>query len=112
MYILSQEQLSCLRNEFSSWTQIARDLGVSRQTIYNRRRELGFYLQFERFTIMPDHDLDNLVRQEQNAFPQTGETNLMAGLRQRGVYLPRWRVYTSLFFVLTPLTELIDGVKG
>ena len=41
-YVIPSEQLSCLRSEFNSWTQIAADLGVSRQTIYNRRRELGF----------------------------------------------------------------------
>lgn len=29
-YLLSAEQLSCLRSEFNSWSQIAADLGVSR----------------------------------------------------------------------------------
>ena len=41
-YVIPPEQLLCLRSEFNSWTQIAADFGVSRQTIYNRRRELGF----------------------------------------------------------------------
>jgi len=29
----NNEQLVCRRSEFNSWSQIARDLGVSRQTI-------------------------------------------------------------------------------
>ena len=45
-YVITSEQLACLRSEFNSWYQIARDLGVSRQTIYDRRRELGFSLDF------------------------------------------------------------------
>ena len=46
-YVIPSEQPSSLRSEFNSWTEIAADLGVSRQTIYNRRRELGFSLIFE-----------------------------------------------------------------
>ena len=46
-YVIPSEQPSSLQSEFNSWTQIAADLGVSRQTIYNRRRELGFSLVFE-----------------------------------------------------------------
>ena len=46
-YVIPSEQPSSLRSEFNSWTEIAADLGVSRQTIYNRRRELGFSLVFE-----------------------------------------------------------------
>ena len=95
-YVIPSEQLSCLRSEFNSWTQIVADLGVSRQTIDNRRRELGFSLVFEGYSNIPGTDLDNLVRDELNAFPRTGETNVMAGLRQRGIYVQRWRVREAI----------------
>ena len=95
-YVIPSEQLSCLRSEFNSWTQIAADLGVSRQTIYNRRRELGFSLVFEGYSNIPGTDLDNLVKDELNAFPRTSETNVMAGLRQRGIYVQRWRVREAI----------------
>ena len=95
-YCIPSEQLSCLRNEFNSWTQIAADLGVSRQTIYNGRRELGFSLNFEGYTVISNTDLDSAVTQELNAFPRTGETNLIAGLRQRGIHIQRWRVRESI----------------
>lgn len=98
-YILTREQLGCLRQEFNSWTQIAADLGVSRQTIYNRRRELGFSMQFEQFTEITYGDLDALVRHEQNTFPNIGETNIIAGLRQQGIYLQRWRIRQSIIRV-------------
>ena len=61
---ISREQLECLRREYNSWAQIARDLGVSRQTVYNLRRRHGFSLQFEGFTLMPDTDLDTMVQNE------------------------------------------------
>ena len=95
-YVIPSEQLSCLRSEFNSWTQIVADLGVSRQTIDNRRRELGFSLVFEGYSNIPGTDLDNLVRDELNAFPRTGKTNVMAGLRQRGIDVQRWRVREAI----------------
>lgn len=95
-YVISAEQLCCLRSEFNSWTQIASDLGVSRQTIYNRRRELGFSLNFEGFTPILNPDLDTAVLEELRAFPCTGETNVMAGLRQRGIYIQRRRVREAI----------------
>ena len=98
-YRISLEQLSCLRSEFNSWTQIASDLGVSRQTIYNRRRELGFSLNFEGYTNIPNQDLDSAVLEELRAFPRTGETNVMAGLRQRRIFIQRWRVRESIIRV-------------
>ena len=95
-YVIPSEQLSCLRREFNSWTQIVADLGVSRQTIDNRRREVGFSLVFEGYSNIPGTDLDNLVRDELNAFPQTGKTNVMAGLRQRAIDVQRWRVREAI----------------
>ena len=98
-YLLSSEQLACLRNEFNSWTQIASDLGVSRQTIYNRRRELGFSLAFENFSQIQNSELDTIVQEELGAFPRTGETNVIAGLRQRGLFVQRWRVREAIMQV-------------
>lgn len=85
--MIASEQLSSLRSEFNSWTQIAADLGVSRQTIYNRRREPGFSFAFEGYSNISHTELDNLVRDELNAFPQTGETNVMAGLRGASTFI-------------------------
>ena len=91
-YLLSSEQLACLRSEFNSSIQIASDLGVSRQTIYNRRRELSFSLEFENFSEIQSSELDVIVQEGLSAFPRTGEANVTAGLRQRGLFIQRWRV--------------------
>ena len=48
---------------------------------------------------MPDTDLDTMVQNELSAFPQTGETNIIGGLRQRGIYMQRWRVRESIIRV-------------
>ena len=74
-------------------------LRVSRQTICNRRRELGFSLNFERFSNISNDDLDTVVNDELQAFPPTGESNVIAGLHQSGIYLQRWRVRESIIRV-------------
>lgn len=66
--LLSSEELACLRSEFNSWTQIASDLGVSRQTIYNRRRELGFSLEFGNFSHIQNTERDVIMPKELRAF--------------------------------------------
>ena len=78
---------------------ISDGLGVSRQTIYNRSRELGFYLEFETFTDISNVDFDSAVQEELSAFPRTGETNLIGGLRARGIYVQRWRVREAIIRV-------------
>lgn len=70
-----------MRSQFNSWTDIARDLGVSRETVYNRRRDLGFSLEFEHYTQIDDNTLDSIVREELLKCPRTGETNLIGSLR-------------------------------
>ena len=95
-YVILAEQLCCLRGEFNSWTQIASDLGVSKQTIYNHCRELGFSMNFEGFTPILNPDLDTAVLEELRAFPRTRETNVIAGLRQHGIYIQSWRVREAI----------------
>ena len=98
-FVITREQLECLRAEFNSWTQIASDLGVGRQTIYNRRRELGFSFTFQRYTVVNDASLDAAIADEMSHFPRSGETNIIAGLRRRGLFVPRWRVREALIRV-------------
>ena len=99
IYVMTSEQLGCLRREFNSWSQIASDLLVPRQTIYNRRRELAFSLDFKRFSKIQDNTLDALVQEELNAFPRTCERNVVAGLQQHGVYIQHWRVRENIIHV-------------
>ena len=75
-FSITAEQLQCLKREFINWTDIAHDLGVSRQTIFNCRKELGFLLEFEGFSLISDNDLDRNVSEEIWLFPRTGESNL------------------------------------
>ena len=78
-YVITSEQLLCLSSEFlnslrrqnlNSWA-LGGDLRVSRQTIYDRRRELGFSFDFERFSVIQDTNLDAMVQEELDAFPRT-----------------------------------------
>lgn len=56
------------------------------------KEKLGFSLAFENFSQIQNSDLDVIVQEELSAFPRTGETNVIAGLRQRGLFVQRWRV--------------------
>ena len=75
-------------NCFGSWSEPA-----------NRRRELGFSLTFERYTVVNDASLDAAIADEMSHFPRSGETNIIAGLRRRGLFVPRWRVREAVIRV-------------
>ena len=49
------------------------------------RRQLGFSLEIKSFLHIQNSELDVIVGEELRAFPRTGETNVIAGLRQRGL---------------------------
>ena len=89
-YVITSEQLACLGSELNSWSQIARDLGVSRQTIYNRRKELGFSLDFERFSIIQDNNLGAMVQEELKCLP-THWLN-----KCHGRFTTTWSIYSTL----------------
>ena len=63
---------------------------VSRQTIYNRRQELG--ILDHQWTQMSEHDFDDLVSSIKADFPTAGEIIMAEILRSRGVYIQRGRL--------------------
>ena len=96
-YRISLEQLSCLRSEFNSWTQIASDLGVS-QLFTTDAGNLAFHLTLK---VIPTSLIKTLTLQflrNSEPFPTHGRQMLMAGLR-RHIFIQRWRVRESIIRV-------------
>ena len=67
-------------------------------------------MNFEGFTPILNPDINTAVLEELRAFPPTGETNVIAGLRQCDVYIQGWRVREAML-EWTPSTVPTDGVR-
>ena len=87
---ISEEQLSALRELGLSWTDISALLGVSRVTVYRRRRELG--LEESRYTEISEDDLDAFVAEVVAQSPDWGERLIMGSLRHRRITIQRQRL--------------------
>eukprot|EP00794_Sanderia_malayensis_P021084 gene21084-23141_t len=76
-----------------SWKAIALCLNISEKTLY--RRVAKFDLN-QRFTAIPDQDLDQLLRSIIGLTPRAGETYIRGSLRSRGINVERRRVRERL----------------
>ena len=88
-----QEQIEYLRYLSFSWTSIALMLGVSRMTVYRRKREYGISSANCSLT---DSDLDACLRDIRRELPYSGEIIIMGRLRSMQYCIPRKRVRESL----------------
>ena len=68
-HVITQEQLEYLRAMKFSWTQISRLLGVSRMTVYRRRRDLGI-LQSDDGSSISDSSLSSLLQHIRREMPK------------------------------------------
>ncbi len=81
------EYLTCLN---FSWTEISGLIGVSRMTIYRRRRDFGI-LENQRIEVSGEH-LTGIIQQLRHDNPYCGETMMMGHLRAMDVVVTRERV--------------------
>ena len=94
--IISQEQLQYLRSMRFSWTQISELLGVSRMTVYRRRRDLGL-LDFDDATrYVSDNELQRLLQVIRREMPNVGEALVMGQLHAMGYAVSRQRVRNAI----------------
>ena len=71
-----------------SWVAIGKNLGVSRPTLYRKRKETGV-VKHVTFT---DNDLKEKVVEIKESLPDSGERLLQGTLRSQGISVPRWRL--------------------
>ena len=91
---ISKDQLTLLRNLSFSWTRIAGMLGVSRMTIYRRRRVYNLLVEGD--AVPDDVELDAILRRIRLTTPDIGQTLLQGHLRSMGYRVTRERLRTMV----------------
>ena len=94
--IISQEQLQYLRSMNFSWTQISDLLGVSRMTLYRRRRDLGLLEFDEPRRNVSDNELHRLLQAMRQEMPSMGEALVIGQLHAMGYDVTRRRVRVAI----------------
>lgn len=90
---VTQEQIEYLRYLSFSWTSICSMLGISRMTLYRRKREYGISSVN---CSMSDTELDTCLREIRKELPYSGEKIVIGRLRSMHCCVPRNRVRESL----------------
>ena len=93
--VVSREQLLHLRSLNFSWSQIGQLLGVSRVTLYRRRRELGM-TDADVSRTMDDTELRSFISQLREEFPTIGESLVIARIHSAGYHVPRARIRLAI----------------
>ncbi|XP_078594468.1 uncharacterized protein LOC144872283 [Branchiostoma floridae x Branchiostoma japonicum] len=92
---VTRDQIDLLGCEAGlTWAETARTLGISRSSLYRRRKEYG--LTAPRTTVISDDDLDSIVRKVTAGRPHMGVTMTQAALHTQSIRVPKARVQTSL----------------
>ena len=103
---IGRDQLEYLSSLNFTWTAIASMLGVSRMTIYRRRREF-----LEMGEAISDANLLHLLREMRPTFPEMGEVMVLGRLRARGYRVSRDRVRRGIRQT-DPLNTALRGLTG
>ena len=93
-YSISKEQLEYLSSLSFTWPQIAQILGVSRMTIYRRRRQYG--LLIDPSSSISDSELQSFITTLCQELPEIGETIAWGQLRAAGIRVSRERLRNAL----------------
>lgn len=93
--VVSAEQLLHLRSLNFSWTRIAELLGISRVTLFRRRRELGIN-DTDILMSMDDNQLRSFVSQVREEFPTIGESLVIARIHSAGYHVSRSRIRSAI----------------
>ena len=95
-YIVTKEQLECLRETGLSWRKIALFFGIHERTLLRRRAELTL---LENFSAISDEDLDSHIADILRTTRFVGESLIRGSLLSRGIFTPRQRVVNTTLFV-------------
>lgn len=94
-YDVSKEQIEYLRDLHVSWIKIAELLGISANTLSQRRNELGIQ-NLGDFTEVSSEDLRDEMERIRELTPNIGQTRMLSALRARVMNVQRWRVRNLL----------------
>ena len=96
---LDIEKILELRDLGGSWNAIAKAVGVTRQTLYNRMRETGHTRSRPKFTEIEDDLLDEIVSQITLDHPFMGIKMVQGHLKACHINLPYRRIQDCMHHV-------------
>ena len=94
-YVVQKEQLESLLEVGFSVPLISSLLAVSKRTIERRMAEFGLSASGQ-FSVLSDTDLDALIVEILNEFPNAGYSRATGHLRARGIRVQRERIRSSM----------------
>ena len=89
------EEVKFLLSKGFSKTNVAKILGVSRQTLYNRDNASS-QINLQKYSRMSTADLDQKVKEIKSNHPNDGEVMLNGHLLSRGIRVPRAKLRASI----------------
>ena len=92
--IVTRDQLEYLSSLFFSWSDVAKLLGVSRMTVYQRRQELGLLTEPQH--TLNDSELSRVLAEMRLRHPYNGESMTFGYLRSRGYHVSRHRIRAQI----------------
>ena len=105
---IGSDQLVYLSSLNFTWTRIASMMGVSRMTIYRRRRELNLRSSLQSIT---DGELILTLQEIQHNYPTFGEAMVLGHLRSLGYRVSRDRVRRGIR-AIDPISSALRGPRG
>jgi len=91
---ITKEEIIQLKHLNYSWTEIAKLLGVSRQTLYRRLQEFG--IDSSKYTNISDQDLEKTLKDIKASHSSCGEVMIQGHLLHSGVKVPRERLRAAI----------------
>lgn len=95
-YILDLDRATELHRLGISWGEIAKAMGVTRQTLYNHMATAGLTTSRPPHSELSDEELDALITDISQAHPFSGCAIIQGHLESRGIHVARVRVQESL----------------
>ncbi|RHZ82501.1 hypothetical protein Glove_109g51 [Diversispora epigaea] len=113
---IPQNTLVALSQEEYKWTEIAKMLNVSTQTITRRQDELNIQIKGEIYSIILNDKLDQIVQSIKEYQPNVRQVIIIGALKERGIKIKRQRLRESLrridpFEISARWAELISHRK-
>ena len=92
--LVNVELVELLRGCGYTWNEIADAMQISRATIWRRLKEVGVSVQ--KYSDISDDELDGIVKQIQQEYPNCGQQLIQGFLRDKGVHVQRHRLRDSV----------------